>query len=103
MMSAPTPRTWSIYMALTVPPVPTGMKAGVRISPRGIETRPRLALPSVASTLKEKVSAIEFLVVHRRIGRLLVERLPVADAAAHEFRPGRHGDRRLGLFRQKVP
>src|SRR5438552_6405574 len=72
MMSAPTPRTWSIYMALTVPPVPTGMKAGVRISPRGMLITPRRALPSVARSLKEKVSAIEFLVVHRRAGCLLV-------------------------------
>ena len=53
MMSAPTPRTCSIYMALTVPPVPTGMKAGVRIFPRGIEISPRRALPSVARMEKE--------------------------------------------------
>ena len=52
MMSAPTPRTWSIYIALTVPPVPTGMKAGVRMVPRGMVISPRRALPSVASSLK---------------------------------------------------
>src|SRR6266446_3192766 len=103
MMSAPTSCTWSMYMALTVPPVPTGMKAGVRISPRGMLIAPRRALPSVASTLKEKASAIEFLVVHRRAWSLFVERLPITDAAAHEFFPGRHGDRRLGLFRQQIP
>ena len=56
MMSAPVPRTWSIYMALTVPPVPTGMKAGVRTVPRGMEISPRRALPSVASSLNWKVS-----------------------------------------------
>jgi hypothetical protein len=38
---------------LTVPPVPTGMKAGVRIFPRGIEISPRRALPSVARMEKE--------------------------------------------------
>jgi hypothetical protein len=42
-------------MALTVPPVPTGMNAGVRIVPRGIEISPRLALPSVARREKENV------------------------------------------------
>ena len=32
-------RTWSGYIALTVPAVPTGMKAGVLISPRGMAMR----------------------------------------------------------------
>ena len=56
MMSAPVPRTWSIYMAFTVPPVPTGMKAGVRTVPRGIEISPRRALPSLARSLNRKFS-----------------------------------------------
>jgi len=34
-------------MALTVPAVPTGMKAGVRTVPRGMVISPRRALPSV--------------------------------------------------------
>ena len=34
MMSAPTSRTVSSSIALTVPAVPTGMKAGVRTVPR---------------------------------------------------------------------
>ena len=37
------------YIALTVPPVPTGMKAGVRTTPRGIEISPRRAEPSSTS------------------------------------------------------
>jgi hypothetical protein len=32
-------------MALTVAAVPTGIKAGVRISPRGVEITPTRALP----------------------------------------------------------
>ena len=40
MMSAPSAFTWSMYIALTVPAVPTGMKAGVRIVPRGRGIRP---------------------------------------------------------------
>src|SRR4051794_24113433 len=100
MMSAPTPRTWSIYIALTVPPVPTGMKAGVRISPRGMSITPRRALPSVARTLKLNGLAIEFLVMHRRARRLIVERLAILHAAAHEFGPWWHGDRWLGFLRQ---
>src|SRR6185436_18355236 len=95
MMSAPVARTWSMYIAFTVPPVPTGMKAGVRTTPRGIAISPRLAPPSVAITWNENASAIIFLVVRRRALSLLVERLAIADAAAHEFGPGRHGDRRL--------
>ncbi len=50
-----------VYMALTVPPVPTGIKAGVRISPRGMSITPRRALPSVARTLKPNGLAAELL------------------------------------------
>jgi hypothetical protein len=39
-------------MALTVAAVPTGMKAGVRISPRTVLIDPVRAAPSVASTVK---------------------------------------------------
>ncbi len=35
-----------VDMTLTAPAVPTGMKAGVRISPRGVVIRPRRARPS---------------------------------------------------------
>ena len=40
--------TWSTVSALTVPAVPTGMKAGVRMSPRGVCSTPVRAAPSVA-------------------------------------------------------
>ena len=39
-------------MALTVAEVPTGIKAGVRISPRGVQINPVRALPLVAVSLK---------------------------------------------------
>ena len=52
MMSAPSARTWSGYIAFTVPAVPTGMKAGVRIVPRGSVSSPVRAAPSVAWTAK---------------------------------------------------
>ena len=47
MMSAPAAATSSGNMALTVAPVPTGMKAGVRMTPRGVAMAPvaRLAVP----------------------------------------------------------
>jgi len=48
MMSAPVARTVSGFIALTVAAVPTGMKAGVRISPRCIRIVPVRAFPSVA-------------------------------------------------------
>src|SRR5262245_58324009 len=92
-----------MYIAFTVPAVPTGMKAGVRTVPRGIATSPRRAAPSVPISRKEKWSAVIFLVVHRSVRCLSVERLAVTDAAAHEFRPGRHGDRRRGLLGKQGP
>lgn len=53
MMSAPEARTASGFIALTVAAVPTGMKAGVRTSPRAVLRRPVLALPSAAEREKE--------------------------------------------------
>src|SRR3989337_514023 len=57
MMSAPAAATSSGNMALTVAPVPTGMKAGVRTIPRGIVIVPVRALPSRALPEKEIRSA----------------------------------------------
>src|SRR4051794_36773697 len=54
MMSAPDARTSSGRIALTVAAVPTGMNAGVRISPRGIAMMPVRAAPSVAEIVKAK-------------------------------------------------
>ena len=48
MISAPVARTSAGRIAFTVAAVPTGMKAGVRISPRSILMLPVRALPSVA-------------------------------------------------------
>jgi hypothetical protein len=53
-MSAPDERTSSGFIAFTVAAVPTGMKAGVRISPRAIAIVPVRAAPSVAAIVKEK-------------------------------------------------
>jgi hypothetical protein len=52
MMSAPEERTSSGFIALTVAAVPTGMKAGVRISPRAMAMTPVRAAPSVAWMVK---------------------------------------------------
>ena len=48
-------RTVSGSMALTVAAVPTGMKAGVRITPRGVAISPRRARPSRAFRVKAKL------------------------------------------------
>lgn len=48
-MSAPVLRTVSGFIAFTVAAVPTGIKAGVRISPRCIWIDPVRAMPSVAA------------------------------------------------------
>jgi hypothetical protein len=50
MMSAPVARTSAGRIAFTVAAVPTGMKAGVRMSPRCIRITPVRAAPSVAAT-----------------------------------------------------
>ena len=49
MTSAPVERTELGNIAFTVPAVPTGMKAGVLISPREVVILPTRALPSIAS------------------------------------------------------
>src|SRR3954467_252848 len=54
MMSAPDARTSSGRVALTVAAVPTGMNAGVRISPRCMAIVPVRAAPSVAAIVKAK-------------------------------------------------
>src|SRR4051794_32758039 len=54
MTSAPDARTSSGRIALTVAAVPTGMNAGVRISPRRIAIMPVRAAPSVAEIVKAK-------------------------------------------------
>ena len=54
MMSAPDARTSSGRIALTVAAVPTGMNAGVRISPRCMAIVPVRAAPSVAAMVKAK-------------------------------------------------
>ena len=53
-MSAPVARTSSGRIALTVAAVPTGMNAGVRISPRRIAIVPVRAAPSVADMVNSK-------------------------------------------------
>lgn len=66
-MSAPDARTSSGRIALTVAAVPTGMKAGVRISPRSIAIVPVRETPSVAEIEKEKrVTGAFASVEHRR-------------------------------------
>ena len=57
-MSAPVAATLSGSIALTVAAVPTGMKAGVRICPRGVSMTPLRAAPSVAVREKEKRGVI---------------------------------------------
>lgn len=54
MTSAPDARTSAGRIAFTVAAVPTGMKAGVRISPRRIRIAPVLAAPSVVPIEKAK-------------------------------------------------
>ncbi len=56
MIPAPVWRTCSQVSALTVPAVPTGMKAGVSITPRGVTSRPARAAPSRARISKGKAA-----------------------------------------------
>src|SRR6056297_1694683 len=57
-MSAPVSRTDSGIIALTVAAVPTGMKAGVRTCPRGVDMTPARADPSVALSSKPNNAVI---------------------------------------------
>jgi hypothetical protein len=54
-MSAPLARTSSGRIALTVAAVPTGMNAGVLISPRSMAMTPVRAAPSFASIENENL------------------------------------------------
>ena len=56
--SAPSAFTWSGYIAFTVAAVPTGMKAGVRMTPRGMRISPVRAAPSVFETVKVNCSVL---------------------------------------------
>jgi hypothetical protein len=66
MMSAPAARTSAGFIALTVAAVPTGMKAGVRISPRATEIRPVRAAPWVAAIENEKREDVTAAALSRR-------------------------------------
>src|SRR5271166_5155319 len=57
-MSAPRALTVSGRIALTVAAVPTGMKAGVRMTPRDVVISPSRAEPSTARTAKETSSVM---------------------------------------------
>ena len=57
-MSAPVWRTELGSIALTVAAVPTGIKAGVRISPRGVWMVPARALPERACNWNENFSVM---------------------------------------------
>ena len=67
MMSAPVARTSAGRIAFTVAAVPTGMKAGVRISPRCIAIVPVRAAPSVAAM--EKANLVVIARAYGGIGR----------------------------------
>src|SRR6476660_1261554 len=99
MMPAPLARTSSGRIALTVAAVPTGMKAGVRISPRCIAITPVRAAPSVAETENEKrgtrraSDGMGMIEHHRRNGRSVVGHA----VTAPYVHTGRD-DRALGRF-----
>ena len=56
--SAPSARTSSGSSVFTVPFVPTGMNAGVRISPCAVRMTPARAAPSVASSVKQLTARV---------------------------------------------
>ncbi len=62
-MSAPVARTESAVIALTVPAVPTGMNAGVAMSPCAVARTPVRAAPSVAVMRWENVGTIQLPVM----------------------------------------
>src|SRR4051812_32995318 len=77
-MSAPDARTSSGRIALTVAAVPTGMNAGVRISPRSIAITPVRAAPSIAEMEKAKR-----VTARRLAARALPPKFGCASGAVH--------------------
>src|SRR5688572_21697740 len=47
--------------------------------------------------------SLEFARGALRVGKLAIERLPIANAAAQELRPGRHGGLRITALGQQTP
>src|SRR5262245_16980634 len=90
MISAPDARTSSGRIALTVAAVPTGMNAGVRISPRSMAIVPLRAAPSVAAMVKLK------RVTGLRLAALLARQQQARVAVAVEAVTRRH---RMGVGR----
>src|SRR6185503_8564916 len=97
MMSAPDARTSSGRIAFTVAAVPTGMNAGVRISPRCIAIAPALAAPSVADIVKENRVTGDALSASTWLWRSGERVLGQGDAAYPRLRP-LHLHRRCAPF-----
>src|SRR5439155_25652838 len=74
----------------------TGRRRAVACRPQGGEG---VKAPCAASP----VLLVELVVGPRRIRELLVQRLPVADAAPQELGPGGDGDPRIERFRHQPP
>ena len=83
MMSAPLARTSSGRIALTVAAVPTGMNAGVRISPRSMAMTPVRAAPSTAAMENENLITgppLSDSVTRRNFAKnRVIEERPVSD------------------------
>ena len=73
---------WVGYMALTVPAVPTGMKAGVLMAPLGVSMRPNLAVPSVFRSSNFTVILRARFFSTRQKARITVRIKPIAFATA---------------------
>src|SRR5215471_6620257 len=97
-MSAPASRTSCQCTPLSAPWVPTGMKAGVRTTPRGVRISPVRAAPSVLMSENENASAIGL--THRPMQQagiaVGVEAIAVGDrvriGALHHVEPAERGD-----------
>src|SRR3569833_1862061 len=95
MMSAPVARTSSGRIAFTLAAVPTGMNAGVRISPRCIEIVPVRALPSAAWMVKAK------RVITPPASRLAAQAPPGAEDHRDHRDAQRHEGERAGQRQHK--
>lgn len=82
-MSAPVAATLSGIMAFTVAAVPTGINAGVRISPRGVLITPVRALPSV--WFNENENALVMGVICAKSSAMRSPSLHLGDAKRHQM------------------
>src|SRR5687768_12632910 len=96
MIDAPASSRSRCRAALTVPCVPTGMKAGVSTTPCGVSKRPRRAAPSVESRTNRKLT-LYYLVARVILLQLIQSTSTVAKLRVGVIFGGRSGEHEVSI------